>query len=209
MIIGKIEYLNLLPFNLFLRMSGIKHISIYSYPSKINSIFYQKKVDSAFISSIKSKNQRCLDVGIVAHKKVLSVLNCKGEKRDDTQSETSNALAYLLGENGETIIGDKALKVYYKKKRDCNDLATLWYKKFDLPFVFARFCINKDDEKYKKLMKKFLNKKIKIPQYILKREAKQLGISTKNVQEYLDLIYYKMGYKEKKSLKLFLKLSAN
>jgi chorismate dehydratase len=44
-----------------------------------------------------------------------------------------------------------------------------------------------------------------IPQHIIKQKAKKLGLTTKEVREYLDLIYYKMGHKEKRSLKIFLK----
>ena len=177
-----------------------------SYPAKINKMFEKKIVDCAFISSIKSKNQTCLDAGIVANKKVLSVLVCNGKNKDDFESNTSNVLAKILNISGEVVIGDKALKRYYSNN-NCKDLATLWNEKYNLPFVFARFCINKDYPKYENLINLFLKEKIFIPQYILKEYSKRANISNKQIKEYLDLITYKLNWKEKKSLDKFLKLS--
>jgi len=205
-LLGHIDYINLLPFYVFMK----KHYSYYttkkSYPSKINKMFEKKIIDAAFISSIKSKNKKCLDAGIVANKKVLSVLVCKGENKDDFESNTSNILAKVLKENGEVIIGDKALIKFYEQN-NCKDLAKVWYDKYHLPFVFARFCINKDTKEYKKMINHFLNTKIYIPQYILKKYKGNL--SNKQLKEYLNLISYKIGYKEKKSLKKFFKLAKN
>jgi chorismate dehydratase len=55
------------------------------------------------------------------------------------------------------------------------------------------------------LAKKFINTPHKVPQYILKKEAKKRGITPKQLLWYLEHIEYKMDYKSKKSLKLFLK----
>ncbi len=170
-----------------------------SYPKKINSLFKKKRVEAAFISSIRSKNRKCFDIGIIANKKVKSVLVCKGTG-NDRESETSNRLAQILGIKGRVVIGDKALK-----EKNCIDLANEWYKKKGLPFVFARFCVNKNYKKYEKLINEFLRKKQKIPYSTLKKYAKSIGISTKEAEEYLNLIYYKMNWREKKSLKIFLK----
>ena len=202
--LGHIDYINLLPFHIFIKKQYSYYTTKKSYPAKINKMFEKKIIDAAFISSIKSKNKTCLDAGIIANKKVLSVLVCNGENKDDFESNTSNILAKILNQKGEVIIGDKALKKYYLDN-SCKDLATLWYEKYKLPFVFARFCINKNQKEYKKLISKFLNQKIYIPQYILKKYKNSL--SNKQIKEYLKLINYKLGYKEKKSLKKFLKLS--
>jgi len=204
-LIGQIDYINLLPFDVFLK----KHYSYYttkkSYPAKINKLFDKKVINCAFISSIKSKNKKCFDAGIIAKKEVLSVLVCKGENKDDFESNTSNILAKILNQQGEIVIGDKALKRFYNSN-DCQDLAKLWYEKYHLPFVFARFCVNKNYKKYEKMINKFLNTKIYIPNYILKKYTNR-GVSKKQIKEYLKLIHYKMGWREKKSLKKFLKLS--
>jgi len=200
-VIGKIDYLNLLPFHLFIKRYNIK--TKEGYPSQINRMFDKKLVEAGFISSIKSKNKKCFDVGIIANKKVMSVLVCEGKNRDDFESNTSNVLAKILHLKGEVIIGDKALQIYFKDLKNCKDLANEWYKKYKLPFVFARFCVNKNYKQYEKLINKFLKTKVKIPQYILKQKAKKLGLTTKEVKNYLNLIYYKMGYKEKRSLKIF------
>ena len=56
------------------------------------------------------------------------------------------------------------------------------------------------------MINKFLNTKIYIPNYILKKYTNR-GVNKKQIKEYLKLIHYKMGWREKKSLKKFLKLS--
>lgn len=215
MIFGKIDYINLLPFNIYIKKNikstQIKSIINYrkSYPSNINNKYRKKQIDSAFISSIASRNQKSLDLGIIAKKEVTSVLLIKGENKKDIESETSNALAKVLQLEGQVIIGDKALKYYHTNpsKNEYIDLAKHWQDRYHLPFVFARLCFNKNGEYLRKCVKNFDKRKIKIPQYILKQYAKRSGISEKNILEYLKRIDYKMGIKEKKSLKLFLKLT--
>jgi len=203
---GQIDYLNLLPFHIFMKKNYSYYTTKKSYPAKINKMFEKKIVDAAFISSIKSKNKLCLDAGIIANKKVLSVLICSGQNKEDNESNTSNILAKVLNKKGEIIIGDKALKKFYETN-NCQDLATLWYRKYKLPFVFARFCINKNVIQYKKMITQFLAQKIYIPNYILNKYSKKTNISKKEIKNYLKLISYKISYKEKKSLKKFLKLS--
>jgi len=76
---ASISYLNLLPFQIFIKKhiasTQIKQIMRYrrSVPSQINQEFKKKRIDAAFISSIKSKNQKCTNAGIIANKKVYSV----------------------------------------------------------------------------------------------------------------------------------------
>ncbi|WP_457563529.1 MqnA/MqnD/SBP family protein [Caminibacter pacificus] len=194
--IGHIDYLNLLPFYQFLKKKGIKVKS--SYPAKINEWFENGKIEAAFISSIKAKNQKCFPVGIAAKKEVKSVLVCPGIG-DDFESATSNVLAKILNTKGKVVIGDKAFK-----EKNCQDLAKLWYEKYNLPFVFALFCVNKKYEKYEKLIKEFIKTKQKIPYLTLKKYAESLGISYKEAKEYLDkIIYYNLGWREKKALKIF------
>ena len=196
--LGHIDYLNLLPFYQFLKKKNIKIKK--GVPSEINYLFEKRKIDAAFISSIKSKNKKCFDVGIIAQKEVRSVLVCNG-KGKDKDSATSNVLAKVLNIKGKIIIGDKAFK-----ERNCIDLANEWYKKYNLPFVFARFCVNKDYKKYEKLINEFLNSHQKIPYLTLKKYAQKIGISPKEAKEYLEkIIYYKIEWREKKALKIFLK----
>lgn len=214
MIFAKIDFINLLPFYVFIKKniqsSQIKQIINYkkSYPSIINKQFQKRSIDAAFISSIKSKRCKCLDLGIVAKKEVLSVLALKGEFKKDQQSDTSNALALALNIKGEILIGDKALYYYHNSKdRDFIDLAKVWSDKYNLPFVFARLCFNQEKKYLENLSKKFLASNVKIPQYILKQYASKTNLTTKQIEEYLTKISYKISYKEKQSLKLFFKLS--
>jgi chorismate dehydratase len=216
LIFSKIEYLNLLPFNVFTKKNlslRFNQIANYkkTYPSKINRAFKKRQIDGAFISSIYSNNCQCSDIGIVAHKEVLSVFVDKSKKTNpDFQSDTSNALSKILDLNGEVIIGDKALKIYFgddfDESRYC-DLASLWYEKYKLPFVFARLCFTSHNNQYKKISKKFSTSKINIPQYILKKEALRVGIKQNEAKYYLTKIKYSLDYKSKKSLKLFLNLT--
>lgn len=214
MIFAKIDFINLLPFHIFIKKhiksSQLKSIIEYkkSYPSSINNKFKKRVVDSAFISSIASRNEKFLDFGIVAKNEVLSVLVLPGNQEDDYQSQTSNALTKVLNLEGKVIIGDKALKFYYDSPNIPKyDLAKEWNKKYKLPFVFAVLCYNKDKSKLEKLTKNFQKKHIKIPQYILEMYSNKTGISKEHILKYLEKIDYKLGIKEKKSLNLFLKLT--
>ncbi len=213
MIFAKIDFINLLPFYVFtkknIQSSQIKQILQYkkSYPSAINKKFKKRIIDAAFISSIASREEKGLDIGIVAQNEVLSVLSLLGKYEKDYQSDTSNALAKVLDIEGKVLIGDKAL-AYYHSSKDKNfiDLAQEWKKRYNLPFVFARLCYNKDEKMLKKLSYKFLQTKVKIPQYILQQYMQRSGLSRDQIMEYLSKISYQISYKEKRSLKLFFKL---
>ena len=213
MIFAKIDFINLLPFHIytkrFIKSTRLKQIINYkkSYPSNINKQFYKNKIDAAFISSIKSYRCKCLDIGIVAKNEVDSVLLVKGDYLKDSQSDTSNVLAKVLKLDGEIIIGDKALYRFYNEDKDFIDLAQYWKEKYDLPFVFARLCINNHYKYFNKLSNNFLNTKVYIPQYILKQYAKKTNLTVAQIKQYLTKITYKLNYKEKQSLKLFLQLS--
>ncbi len=215
-LLGKIEYINLAPFHVFLKRyisnTQTKQSINYhkSYPAKINRLFKKRKVDAGFISSVESfrGSFKRFDVGIVAKKEVRSVLVKKGEVKTDSESASSNMLAKVLGIKGKVIIGDKALKSYLQNPKAYQDLCTLWYEKEALPFVFARFCANKHSSFYKTLIKRFISSNKKIPQYILEKYSKKSGVSKKDIKEYLTLISYEINHKEQKALKRFFKLTS-
>jgi len=214
MIFAKIDFINLLPFHIFLkknvRSTQLKSIINYkkSYPAAINKQFKKRKVDSAFISSIASRNEKKFNLGIVAKKDVLSVLLIPGEYEKDFQSETSNALAKVLNLEGKVLIGDKALKFYHaNEKKDFIDLAQAWNEKYNLPFVFAVLCFNSNKKHLSKITKNFNKRHIKIPRYILNEYSKRTQISNNNILAYLEKIDYDLNLKEKRALKLFLKLT--
>ena len=211
MIFGKIEYLNLLPFHIFmkryLRSSQAKAIMQHKedVPAKINRRFFRRDVDAAFISSITAQNSRYASLGIIANKEVKSVLVIPSTKnKTDKESASSNVLAKILGVDGEVLIGDKAL-LYALHNDDYIDLAKEWHKRYRLPFVFALLCYNKDAKRYKKISKTFLKSKQKIPQYLLQKAAKKRSVSPKDVEEYLKLISYELTPKAKQGLKRFYK----
>lgn len=208
MIFGSIEYLNLLPFRIYMKKnfarSNILHYK-KGVPSQLNKDFIFKRIDAAFISSIRAKRCRCGELGIAANGAVNSVFVLPGKGKSDGESETSNALAKVLKIEGEVTIGDKALKRYLRGEEDLVDMALEWKKRTNLPFVFARLCYNKGYDK--RFEKKFLHQKTKIPQYLLKKEAKKVGLNPKDVLWYLQFIKYNIGIKEKRALKKFYKLS--
>ncbi len=214
LIFGKIDYINLLPLHIYLKKaplpSTFKQIMAHKkgVPSVINYKLKKRCIDAAFISSIESPAYRCFDLGICAHKKVKSVLVRKSSTpKKDSASASSNALALVLNQKGEVIIGDRALKMYLQNPNDFTDLCALWHAKTGLPFVFACLACVKNKHLIEKIFKKFAHKKIFIPGYILEQYALSRGICAKEIKEYLKLIYYKINLKEKKALKLFLKKS--
>ena len=212
MLFGSISYLNLLPFQVFLKRYISNNASKMTFrykravPSQINKALKRREVNAAFISSIESSKCKCTDLGIIAEKKVYSVLLLKGENEIDPASATSNTLARILDLQGKVLIGDAALK-HYLNNGEGIDLAEAWYKETRLPFVFARLCYNKHEKTIQKLARTFAHTKVKIPQYILKKEAKKRGISPQQLTWYLSHIHYKMNDKAEKSLKLFLNKS--
>jgi len=184
--------------------------SMYYYkgvPSDINQKFSSRKVDAAYISSVNAKKYKNVGLGIIAKKEVLSVLVIpKVESKKDKASASSNALVDVLGLEGEVIIGDRALK-YYLAGKPHIDLAKEWHEKYALPFVFALLCFHKDEKLYKKIEKKFLDSRVKIPYYLLQKASQKTDIAPKDILKYLQLISYDLDYKAKKGLKLFYKLS--
>ena len=215
MIFAKIDFINLLPFYIFLKQNinstQTKQIINYkkSYPAQINKQFQKRKIDAAFISSITSRKCKCLDAGIVARGEVLSVLSIGNQTyKKDYQSDTSNVLAKILELNGEVLIGDKALYHFYNDtEKDFQDLAKMWNEKYNLPFVFARLCYNNHERTLKQLAKRFTKSKIYIPQYILKQYSKRSGLSTTQIKHYLTKISYAINQKEKMALKKFFTLA--
>jgi chorismate dehydratase len=174
-------------------------------PAKTNQKFISKKVDAAFISSIRAKKQKHVNMGIVARGEVLSVLVIPNEDNvTDTESETSNVLAKILDIKGEVLIGDKALR-YYLQNKPHTDLAKIWTQKYNLPFVFALLCYHKERLLYKKIENNFLRRKVKIPRYILNEASARTKIAQEDILNYLKYISYSVDKKAQKGLERFYK----
>nr|WP_321267476.1 MqnA/MqnD/SBP family protein [uncultured Sulfurimonas sp.] len=211
MVFGKIEYLNLLPFHVFMKRftkSSQQSMSMHykrGVPAKINEKFLSRRVDAAFISSVHAKKYKYVNLGIIAKKEVLSVIVVPDvEDEKDAESATSNILAKVLDVKGKVLIGDKALK-YYLQGKPHIDLASEWNRRYKLPFVFALLCYHKDKNLYKKIQKEFLKQKIKIPQYLLNEASLKTDVSKKEILNYLTYISYDLNTKAKKGLSLFYK----
>lgn len=211
MIFGKIDFLNLLPFHVFMKRYAktLKVQQSLNYhkgvPSTLNRSFAARRIDAAFISSITARNCHHFGVGIVAKREVLSVLSTPyNSHKNDTDSATSNLLAQVLDIEGEVLIGDKALRYYYSG-RGHTDLGKVWNERTGLPFVFALLCTHHHTNELKRLSHAFIRKPIKIPYYILMENAKKSDLTPVQITHYLQYISYKIGEKEKRGYKRFLK----
>ena len=210
MIFGSISYLNLLPFQVYMkrRSPSTQFAQMLRWkravPSAINREFHRGRVHAAFVSSVASRGCRCTELGIVADGPVHSVFVLPGEASDDPASASSNRLAKIMGLEGRVLIGDAALR-YRLGGGEGIDLAQAWKERTGLPFVFARLCYNRQGKRIKNLAKSFGSKEWKIPRYILEREAKKRNITPAQLRWYLRHIDYRIGWRRKKSLKLFLK----
>lgn len=211
---GKIEYLNLLPFYVFMKRyakTTRHHMSLQykrGVPSKINRDFKARRIDAAFISSIEARGRKHMPVGIIARKEVLSVLLIPGEASlRDSASATSNVLAQVLGLKGEVVIGDNALRRYLSGV-EAIDLAKRWQEKHHLPFVFAVLCHHRHDRALRTLTHHFLKVKQRIPRYILLQASQQTGIAPDAIVRYLEHISYDLDGKAQRGLEKFWKLAS-
>ena len=210
MIFGKIDFLNLLPFHVFMKRYA-KTLKVHQslnyhkgVPSTLNRSFAARRIDAAFISSITARQCKHFNIGIVAKKSVLSVLSLPSNlHKNDTASATSNLLAQVLDIEGEVLIGDKALRYYYSGGESI-DLAQVWYEQTTLPFVFALLCAHHHNDELKRLSRAFTRYPIKIPHYILKDNALKSDLTPAQIQFYLRHISYRIGEKEKRGLKKFM-----
>ncbi len=210
MIFGKIDFINLLPFHVFIKRyarSTQFHQSLHYHkgvPSALNREFAMHRIDAAFISSITAKNCRHFGVGIVAQHEVLSVLSLPNADKADVDSATSNLLTQILDVNGEVLIGDKALRYYYSGGEH-TDLGALWHERTGLPFVFALLCTHHNSDELRRLSHAFVAKKVKIPYYILMEASRKSNLTPVQIIHYLQFISYKVGVKEMRGYKRFVR----
>jgi len=210
---GRIEYLNLLPFHVFMKryvrasqsQMMLRHGA--NVPSAINRAYRARKIDAAFISSIRAKRQKHLNLGIIADGPVRSVLLLPSETpRTDAASETSNALARVLGLEGRVLIGDPALRAYLEGT-PALDLAEEWHKRHGLPFVFGLLSYQAKEEQMRRLGRAFDRAPKKIPQYLLKQAAQRSGVAPQAIRAYLEGIHYRLDHRARRSLRLFWRLT--
>ncbi len=212
MIFGKIEYLNLLPFHLFMKRYLRASVEKKAWsmcggvPAALNRRMRLGRVDAAVVSSIVSPAFRCVDLGIVADGAVWSVLLLPGPARRDNASDTSNALAEILRMEGRVVIGDRALRHYFRSDDQPVDLGACWKERTGLPFVYARLCARNTKEwrRIREIEKRFDPHVVKIPWRVLAKEAARIGIAPREAAAYLDRIDYTLGWREKRALKRFL-----
>jgi len=210
---GRIEYLNLLPFHIFMKrylrssqaQMMLRHGS--GVPSAVNRAYRRRKIDAAFISSIRARRERHLGLGIIADGAVQSVLVVPSEApAGDRASETSNVLAALLGLEGRVLIGDPALRAFLGGI-DAVDLAAAWKERTGLPFVFGLLCYQGSFTQMERLGRAFERHPKKIPQYLLKHAAGRTGVAPGEILDYLTHIHYRLDHRAKRGLERFWRLA--
>jgi chorismate dehydratase len=210
---GRIEYLNLLPFHVFMKryvrssqaQMMLRHGA--NVPSAINRAYRTGRVDAAFISSIRAKKERHLGLGIIADGTVQSVLLIPSDTpAADRASETSNALAAVLGLQGRVLIGDPALRAFHGGI-EAVDLAAAWKARYGLPFVFALLCYRGDAVQMRRLGRAFDRHPKKIPQYLLQKASERTGVTPRGIREYLTHIHYRMDHRSQRAVELFWRLA--
>jgi chorismate dehydratase len=206
---GRIEYLNLLPFHVFMKrylrssrsQMMLRHGA--NVPSAINRAYRLRKIDAAFISSIRAKRQKHLGLGIIADGPVQSVLLLPSDApQTDTASETSNVLARVLGLEGRVLIGDPALRAFIEGI-EATDLAAEWKARYGLPFVFGLLCYQAEGARMRKLGRAFERHPKKIPQYLLQRASQRSGVAPEHILDYLKGIHYRLDHRAQRSLRKF------
>ncbi|ETD25777.1 MqnA/MqnD/SBP family protein [Helicobacter canis] len=111
---GKIQYLNLMPFDVFLKSCPIPTryksaaFANRSYPSKLNQSFLFHRIDAGFISTIAGytahRKQRGTQAGIVAKGAVWSVLSLESNG-DSALGEQCGSVANFTKETSPTASG--------------------------------------------------------------------------------------------------------
>lgn len=208
---GKIGYLNLVPFDIFIKKyptsAAFKLFLNHhkSYPAQLNKEFLFRRIDAGFISSIAGMKAQKTHSAIISQGAVWSVIAIKADSKLDYQSASSNALSTILGIRGEILIGDRALryKLTHEKERDYVDLGEAWYKKHGLPFAFGLLCYNKHGAFYRRISRHFNRAPVKIPQYLLESYATDAQIAKSDILAYLAHIHYRLTPKAQIALSRF------
>ncbi|MDE7174393.1 MAG: menaquinone biosynthesis protein, partial [Helicobacter sp.] len=78
-----------------------------------------------------------------------------------------------------------------------------WFAKHRLPFVFGRFCYQDKSALHEKIARRFVQTRVKIPHYILAQASQQTGIAPQHIRDYLRQIFYRVGVKERTSIRMF------
>lgn len=211
--VGLVPFLNVAP------LSDIPYDITYAVPSKLNLMMRNKELDVAFCSSVEyfeGNYERVQGLGLAAHQAIKSVnLYLQGpldhaKIRLDPSSATSNALLQILCEGRATfdekgtshlLIGDAALKQPCKEGFETIDLASWWYEKTRLPFVFALFIKQKGVDTAELEEALFASLKRFGPQ--IDDLAKEHGLAKKQLIDYFNLCHYQLGPLEEQGLEYF------
>ncbi len=212
--VGLAPFLNTAPF------ADLPFDIIYRPPAELNRLMRAGELDCALCSSIEyyeSHYDRVDCFGLAARGAIKSVnLYIKGSIEGariclDPKSETSNALLQILCPNikivshkeatGFILIGDDALRKPVIDGYKTIDLASLWYERTGLPFVFALFIKQKGlrSEKLETAISHLLSqfpKKIALV-------AKEEHFPEKALREYFNLCHYRLGREDEQGLKEF------
>ncbi len=112
--------------------------------------------------------------------------------------------------DGELLIGDSALaRMHNGQDLYVMDLSEQWIKYQNLPFVFARWVINKDapvelQHDLKKWLSAFVENETELKSIAAEQETKNSIMSFQQAIDYLERIKTSIGIREKKGQELYL-----
>lgn len=207
---GEINYLNLLPFRLYLKRHRYRDRWVIKTgtPAEVNRWFREGRIDGGVLSSVRAVEGVRYPVGIGAEGPVWSVLLSPTREGGDPASNTSNLLPVALNLKGQVVIGDRALSLYLKNREEWVDLGEEWFRQVQLPFLFAQLTSRRPSRELERVATGFLRQGrgiYRIPQYLLRWEGARRGLSPRQVEEYLRLIRYQVGWREELGFKKFLR----
>ena len=71
--------------------------------------------------------------------------------------------------------------------------------------MFALLCTHNHTEELERLSREFVKTRVRIPYYILMEASRKSGLTPAQILHYLKYISYRLGEKEKRGLKRFVK----
>ena len=112
--------------------------------------------------------------------------------------------------DGELLIGDRALeRLQGGKDNYVMDLSSAWTRRQQLPFVFARWVVNKSVSvkfcaELKQWLRSFVTNEADLQQIAAEREAQQFRMTSEYAMNYLHGIKTTIGEREREGQALFL-----
>jgi len=169
----------------------------------VQSVLFLSKIPFEAFTSINTVK---LSSHSLTSNNLLGLLFCYEHGFDSLPQTSCDQMNF----DGELLIGDRALD-RWQNRQDLYvmDLSSQWTRQQQLPFVFARWVINKDaPEKLRGELKQwlttFVENEIELHRMTAEREAQQFKMTSEQILDYLKGIKTEIGKREKEGQSLFL-----